>query len=65
MLLSCFLTSLMYIAFKWVNVDTSFATTMFWQYVWFGIMTVILLLIPGYAKSFSVYSKKMPTRSFL
>ena len=58
MLLSCFLTSLMYIAFKWVNVDTSFATTMFWQYVWFAIMTLVLLLIPGYAKSFFRLFKK-------
>jgi len=52
MLLSCVLTSFMYIAFKRVHIETPFWTTMFWQYVWFGVVSLVLLCIPGYAKSF-------------
>jgi len=52
MLISCILISLMYIVFKRVDVQASFWTTAFWQYIWFGIVSIVLLCIPWYAKSF-------------
>ena len=52
MLLSCLLTSPMYIIFKWVDVNSSFRTTTFREYIWFWIVSVALLCIPWYAKSF-------------
>lgn len=52
MLLSCLLISFKYIIFKRVNIETSFRTTAFWEYIWFIVISVFLLLIPWYAKSF-------------
>jgi drug/metabolite transporter (DMT)-like permease len=52
MLISCILISLMYIVFKRVDIQASFWTTAFWQYIWFWIVSIFLLFIPWYAKSF-------------
>lgn len=58
MFASCALLSLKFIAFKWVDVQASFWTTTFWEYIWFGLASAFLLCIPWYAKSFLRIFKK-------
>jgi uncharacterized membrane protein len=58
MFASCALISLKFIAFKWVDIQASFWTTTFWEYVWFGLASIFLLCIPWYAKSFFRLFKK-------
>lgn len=52
MFVSCALISLKFVAFKRVDIQASFWTTTFWEYVWFGLASIFLLCIPWYAKSF-------------
>lgn len=52
MLGSCILISLKYIIFKRVDIQTTFWITAFWEYIWFWLVSILLLCIPWYAKSF-------------
>ncbi|MCX6824400.1 MAG: EamA family transporter [candidate division SR1 bacterium] len=58
MLGSCILISLKYIIFKRVDIQATFWTTAFWEYIGFGLVSILLLCIPGYAKSFLRLFKK-------
>jgi len=62
MFLSCLLLSSNYLVFKIVQIDAGFRTTAFWEYIWWGIMWIILLLIPWYAKSFFRLFKQHKTK---
>lgn len=58
MFASCGLISLKFIAFKRVDIQASFWTTTFWEYIWFCLVSMFLLCIPWYAKSFFRLFKK-------
>lgn len=58
MFASCALISLKFIAFKWVDIQASFRTTTFWEYIWFWLASIFLFCIPWYAKSFFRLFKK-------
>lgn len=62
MFLSSFLISLNYLLFKIVQIEAGFWTTAFREYMWWWIVWVLLLLIPGYSKSFLRLFKQHKTK---